>query len=456
MKTTKNFLIVIITTVMVVLTGFGSAGGATKKVNALSADYPKTNTPMTNIYYFSDSSPAFGEIFDSYIGLNVTYDIQYLLTPQELTYMLYSGYFWGFNQNNINIVIIEIKTIKPDPVVLENLFECLKLQGCKVMFISPYQPEFGDLSFADASMPCDMDKYSRFLKNTIKTMLSANGILENTTILIDGRFIGIDGVPESYNIAELCAASSTLRRLLLYMFYNCNTAAEKDFEKDMYEGIWDLSQDILGSDNRSDHNYFHDSTKISDYIDFWKDLYTKGYEYINNFQLDTNSTFSSGRKNKIGLYYNDIVNELLNVRNINILAHVGGTLYVDILGDLTNNLSANLYNFSTCSDVFDEFDPNGRSVYSMGISRLKNEFYTLLYSIQEDTPNNDQHSGVRRFTYLWIVDPITIGSDGLNVVEEDQLQEINSENCQEDADCTEYDEEILNEMFLDYLDFLLG
>ncbi len=410
---------------------------------------------MTNIYYFSDSAPAFGEIFDSYIGLNVTYDIQYLLTPQELTYMLYSGYFWGFNQNNMNIVIIEIKTIKPDPVVLENLFECLKLQGCKVMFISPYQPEFGDLSFADASMPCDMDKYSRFLKNTIKTMLSANGILENTTILIDGRFIGIDGVPESYNIAELCAASSTLRRLLLYMFYNCNTAAEKDFEKDMYEGIWDLSQNILGSDNRSDHNYFHDSTKISDYIDFWKDLYTNGYEYINNFQLDTNSTFTSGRKNKIGLYYNDIVN-VLNGRNINILAHVGGTLYVDILGDLTNNLSANLYNFSTCSDVFDEFDPNGRSVYSMGISRLKNEFYTLLYSIQEDTPNNDQHSGVRRFTYLWIVDPITIGSDGLNVVEEDQLQEINSENCQEDADCTEYDEEVLNEMFLDYLDFLLG
>ena len=440
---------------MVVLTGFGSAGGATKKVNALSADYPKTNTPMTNIYYFSDSAPAFGEIFDSYIGLNVTYDIQYLLTPQELTYMLYSGYFWGFNQNNMNIVIIEIKTIKPDPVVLENLFECLKLQGCKVMFISPYQPEFGDLSFADASMPCDMDKYSRFLKNTIKTMLSANGILENTTILIDGRFIGIDGVPESYNIAELCAASSTLRRLLLYMFYNCNTAAEKDFEKDMYEGIWDLSQDILGSDNRSDHNYFHNSTKISDYIDFWKDLYTNGYEYINNFQLDTNSTFTSGRKNKIGLYYNDIVN-VLNGRNINILAHVGGTLYVDILGDLTNNLSANLYNFSTCSDVFDEFDPNGRSVYSMGISRLKNEFYTLLYSIQEDTPNNDQHSGVRRFTYLWIVDPITIGSDGLNVVEEDQLQEINSENCQEDADCTEYDEEVLNEMILDYLDFLLG
>ncbi len=38
MKTTKNFLIVIIATVMVVLTGFGSAGGATKKVNALSAD----------------------------------------------------------------------------------------------------------------------------------------------------------------------------------------------------------------------------------------------------------------------------------------------------------------------------------------------------------------------------------------------------------------------------------
>ena len=89
---------------MVVLTGFGSAGGATKKVNALSADYPKTNTPMTNIYYFSDSAPAFGEIFDSYIGLNVTYDIQYLLTPQELTYMLYSGYFWGFNQNSFHTI----------------------------------------------------------------------------------------------------------------------------------------------------------------------------------------------------------------------------------------------------------------------------------------------------------------------------------------------------------------
>lgn len=446
MKTTKNFFIVIIATVMVILTGFGSAGGATRKVNALSPDYPKINTPMTNIYYFSDSAPAFSEILDSYIGLNVTYDIQYLLTPQELTYMLYSGYFWGFNQYNMNIVIIEIKTIKPDPVILENLFECLKLQGCKVMFISPYQPEFGDLTFADASMPCDMDKYSRFLKNAIKDVLTANE--EKTTLLIDGRFIGIDGVPELYDIAELCAASSTLRRLLLYMFYNCNTAAEKNFEKDMYEGIWDLSQDILGN-NRSHYNYFHDSTNISDYVDFWKELYTNGYEYINNFQLDTDSIFTAGRKNQIGLYYENIVNAL-NGRNIHILAHVDGTLYVDILEGLTN------YNFSTYSDVFDEFDPNGCSVYSMGISRLKNEFYTLLRSIQEDTPNDEQHSGVRRFTYLWVVDPIIIGEGGLNVILEDQLQEINSENCQEDADCTEYDKEVLNEMFLEYLDFLLG
>lgn len=434
---------------MVILTGFGSAGGATRKVNALSPDYPKINTPMTNIYYFSDSAPAFSEILDSYIGLNVTYDIQYLLTPQELTYMLYSGYFWGFNQRNMNIVIIEIKTIKPDPMILENLFECLKLQGCKVMFISPYQPEFGDLSFADVSMPCNMDKYSRFLKNAIKTMLNANGILENTTILIDGRFIGIDGVSELYDIAELCAASSTLRRLLLYMFYNCNTAQEKNFEKDMYEEIWDLSQDILGN-NRSHYNYFYDSTNISDYVDFWKELYTNGYEYINNFQLDIDTTFTSGRKNQIGLYYENIVNEL-NGRNINILAHVDGTLYVDILGGLTN------YNFSTYSDVFDEFDPNGRSVYSMGIWQLKSEFYALLSSIQAEVNHyiNDYPS-VSEKPYIWVVDPLITAPGGLEIILEDQLQEINSENCREDADCTEYDKEMLNEMFLEYLDFLLG
>ena len=60
-----------------------------KTVNALSPDYEGNVSPLGQVYYFSDTEPAFANVLEYQIGLNVVYDVRPLLTNQELQYMIY-------------------------------------------------------------------------------------------------------------------------------------------------------------------------------------------------------------------------------------------------------------------------------------------------------------------------------------------------------------------------------
>lgn len=442
MQKTKNFFVSVVMAVMMLFSSVVSFGGINKKeANALSPDYPE-NAGISTVYYFSDSTPAFQNIVQGYIGLNVFVDVQPLLTPQELAYMLYSGYFWGFDQTVTNIVIIELKTMMPDPEVLMNLFECLDMQGCKVMFISPYQPDFTDYyEFVDSSMACNHDKYSRYLKNSIRSMLDEYGTLRyGTTILLDGRFIGINGVLGTNDLTELCASSATLRRLLHYLYYNADTGAEADFEEYLYRGMWQsYKQFMYGLGFDIDLDYFGSDKGISDYFDVWQSIdYENRKTQINDFRHNDGEEYLEAYAQQAEIYYSNIAADLRGNFDLHIAAHISGNSYVDIM-NMTS--SSNVYTFNTYADVLSAFPLDApHYIYSMGIWPLNSAFFNLLYNIQKMMPNEAAYSNVERRPYIWSETPIPSGGN-FEITTEDQLQTLYGDTL------PEHDQSLLEEEF---------
>ena len=427
----------------------------TKKASALSPDYMPVET-MPTVYYFSDSQPTFKDYLDQQIGLNVIYDTQYFITSQELAFMLYTGYFWGFNQESTNIVIIEIKAIKPDYFILNELFECLQYQGCKVMFISPYQPEFvsGEvLEYVDASMPCNQDLYMRFIKNSIRSMLNTDGcFLDNTTILLDGRFIKRNGLSATADFSEVCAESMVYKRLLLYITYNADSYAEPEFEDELYQGLWGSFQQSTGTTL----DYFEEDTEISAYYGFWEDSADRIEGY---FQNDHETAYLA----QVRLYYGQMIEDLYS-RNIHILTHIGGTQYIDILNIDENNdflcgwgmgAPVALGNYN---DVFNNEDSSFliEHLYAIGIWYLQEEYYDLTYSIASNIAYIYNEFGVDLTgfaVYIWEEDPFVDAGEGLPVVREGDLHEEYGTNacnsCNNCADCLEYEQSYLENLFED-------
>ena len=427
----------------------------TKKASALSPDYMPVET-MPTVYYFSDSQPTFKDYLDQQIGLNVIYDTQYFITSQELAFMLYTGYFWGFNQESTNIVIIEIKAIKPDYFILNELFECLQYQGCKVMFISPYQPEFvsGEvLEYVDASMPCNQDLYMRFIKNSIRSMLNTDGcFLDNTTILLDGRFIKRNGLSATADFSEVCAESMVYKRLLLYITYNADSYAEPEFEDELYQGLWGSFQQSTGTTL----DYFEEDTEISAYYGFWEGSADSIEGYFQQY-------YEGHYLAQVRLYYGQMIEDLYS-RNIHILTHIGGTQYIDILE--MNNASINdiwemrSYAISVSSYYTTLFGAEApfliEYLYAIGIWYLQEEYYDLTYSIASNITDIYNEFGVDLTgfaVYIWEEDPFVDAGEGLPVVREGDLHEEYGTNacnsCNNCADCLEYEQSYLENLFED-------
>ena len=455
-----------------------------KTVNALSPDYITNNpSPLVQVYYFSDSEPTFDHILDTYIGVNVIYDVHPLLTYAELRFLISSGYFWGFDQSQQNIVIIEIKSFKIESPVLEMLLACLYNQGCEIMFISPYEPELQGLSFVNQSMPCNIDKYTRFLKYSIMSMLDEYGELGvGTTILIDGRFFGINGPMQSYDILDLCVESPTLRRMLLYMYYNCDTSSEVSFEEDLYPNVWQAYTVGYLDTPGVELNYLTDRSDVHLSINTWEQFYDDIYPYLNEENipvydpedpasqeiiaeynaylnyLEREETYREDRADAIRAFYKEIIEEL-QVKDVHLLAHVDNSLYVDLMFTLeenydhshvvtTQNSPSPIYTFVNASDLFDWFDPLDHHIYSMGISRLKTSFTDFLKKVQQ--PNIiTAHPTVSDVTYVWEDDDFIQSEHGLlAVLLEEDLRSLYGAHCEEGcAECTMYDQVALDELF---------
>lgn len=438
MKKTRNLFMTIVMAFVMLFAAFAPFVSVNKKqASALSPDYLEG---ISTVYYFSDSDPSFKDSLDSYVGVDIVYDTCPLLTAQELAHMVYTGYFWGFNESLDNIVIIEIKTMKPDPYVLENLFACLKAQGCKVMFISPYIVDFSDSEYADVFMACNVDKYSRYIKNCVRSMLSETGVLrDDTTLLLDGRFIGIDSAT-NYNSLDLYFSAPTLRRLLFHMYYGCDTEKEKDYEESLYRTLWERYKTDVVEQSGLDPldfnlNYFDDDTQIYGYMDYYIAMWRAVEEA--NTQM---TSYNENCKAEMRVHCQEMI-DVLDNKDVYLIAHADGTVYIDILNNDSNNTNINaMYTYIDYTKMLHLMD--NRYFYSMGIWYFKSEFYNVLLDIPKNLPNEPCYSNVVRYPYIWVEDPFVETEGGLEVILEDTLELIYGDGYQE------YDEDVLAELFI--------
>lgn len=441
MQGLKNKIVVTVIAIIVLITGiFGVGSMQSKNSYALPLDF-KEFSKCDTLYYFSDSSPAFRDMAEGMAGYDyrVFFDVKSLITEQELAYLLYSGYFWGFEQSYRNVAIIEIKTMQPDSLLLENLFACFKAQGCRVMFISPYAGEYGSLSNCDTIMPCNKDKYSLYVKRSICSMSGANGYMrDNTLLLLDGRFAGIYYDLGNYDLSRLYYRTNTMRRILCYMNYGWD-ADESDFEKQLYENIWSIYMEYVMYDYGFDLNYFDGDTNIDDYIAMWTQIKENDPDFEERFRQVYLEEYLAKFNEYTDLYYSEIAKSLAK-RNIHILMHADGDLHVDLFykdDDGEYSVIGKEYHFKQ-DDVEIFLDTIAEwgieYLYEMGIWYLKPELYYFIWNIQKALSEGASFLDINP-AFIWEAMPIIWG-DGPIVISDTMMRE----------EAGEYDEYVQEEL----------
>ncbi|MCI8413334.1 MAG: hypothetical protein HFE47_04475 [Clostridia bacterium] len=466
MKALRQKITIVAMVAVFAATGFVILqSGKTKSAQALSSDYEYGERPV--IYYFSDSEPLYTEaVCENAPQYRLVIDKQEFLTPQKLAYMVYGGYFWDFESYMRNVVIIELKAMIPDPVLLENLFTCLHMQNCTVLFISPYvnRTEYMNLG-ADMRLACNADVYGNFIRNFVRAMNEPgkkNSVRANSVILLDGEMAGIDGYKNEYDLTELCANSPALRRLLLGMYYGYDSGRENVFETELYQELWQVYYEHNMAYHGDSLNYFEGDTNIADYVNFWNKVYADNMECYGNFW---NVLHAYGEQELAACrsafenYYDSLVCGLYK-KNIHILAHTEENLFLDIPCLCTENEDIfTIQNIHSLEDI-GAYVTDIKYVCGVGIWQLKKEFYDLLYDIQQtvNDMNADRVNGTYEETgtwldsiirfpiYIWEREPMEWDENGLEIINQDMLQEMYGE-----PDEIDYDEQELLEAFVDCL-----
>lgn len=432
-----------------------STGTSTVKVNALNSNYFDAQN-FNVIYYFSDSSPTFQDFLSTVISpYPVIFDTQYALTSEELEYMLYSGYFWGFNECVDNIVIFELKTMMPDYYVLEEIFKCLKGQNCKIMFISPYYTEYSSIEYIDASMHCNFDKFFAFWKRIVRcTYKETTELPYGTTLFIDGRLIGLYNTTSQYRLADLCRNSKKLRRLLLYLYHSCDSYHDALHELGLYETLWDF----YGGDffyAYTPLNYPNGDTDVNAYMQVWANDFDHFPTSLQQFQSQNSNNYRAAYTDAIAQYYQTLINALRQ-NDVHIFAHINNDIYIDLINtpvsdedvdpqtpyifymnsydstdvpedypvdhpaDASPYVSAkDLYNTDPTDLTYNFFKE--RDVYGICYLPHNSNFYDLLDDIQTSVPDTEEYANVMQEVFAWPPEELIFSGTGLMIVSQEQM-----------------------------------
>lgn len=160
-----------------IVLSFGAAPA--QKASALSSEY---NGEDNTLYYFSDYYPlmTFEEMEGvEQNGYGYVYDHQYLTetdSEHDFAELVNSNYFNGFGNNCI--VVIDIKSFKPDPNDLTTLFTKLSNQNCTTIFVSGTPlSEFSSQSFmskVDYFVQDDYIRLKNFMGASLQNFFSNN------------------------------------------------------------------------------------------------------------------------------------------------------------------------------------------------------------------------------------------------------------------------------------------
>lgn len=429
MKTISKKFTALFLALAMILSLFVAFGGLKKeKVYALADEYPPMQSGVDNVYYFSDSSPSRQTVVDGLGEVSITYDTHYLITPQEFNFLVFTGHFWELtcNEDANVLAIFEFKTMKPDRLILLNLFNFLIRKGVKVMLLTPFIEEYAIEEEAEIvnpdyydSMYCNIDEYSLFLRNSFDYMIdNCGGFQNDTTLLVDGRYAGITSSLTEYNLGELCYNSPTLRRIVNYIKFGYTTEDELIFEEDLFRDLWQLYYDTYFDPFISElPDYFSDlSVSMDDFYGTWLAMKANP-ERLNQESV---AQYNQNYEQEFEEYYTGLAEELYG-NNIHILLNVESNKYVDLLATLPTALTITNY-----VGVFNA-TPDIEYLFALAIWPWLTEYRALLGDIYDHLANiyNDYSSNITQLPiFLWSDEEIPLDPNGLPVITAARLREM--------------------------------
>ena len=269
MTTTEKRLSIAATALALLVAVLFAMGGIFgTSAHALAPEYNE-DPYYYDIYYFTDYyqviEPA--RLEEEFDGRHVFVDRQKDLDETKFADMIQNGYFYGLNSDSV--VIIDIKTFKPDPYVLYDLFYNLKSeQNCRTIFVSIYEynqteedgtqydPWFMEHvdKFIDDS---NYDRLNSFIYNSFRDIYNARDTVDNTAYIIDGYLVdvgtecdlGDDGVPDDYiqnnfgaDMDTLCADSPFLGILVKQLI--CWLETPYIYDPNYYNSYEEIAQKL--------------------------------------------------------------------------------------------------------------------------------------------------------------------------------------------------------------------
>lgn len=342
MTTTRKRLTAVCAALALILTSIFTVGGLFgKQAHALVPEY---TGDFETIYYFTDYCQAVDPITlaKQFPDRSIVVDRQTELNESKLREMVYEeGYFYGLN--NWTFIVIDIKTFKPDPVLLYDIFFSLNVeQDCRTAFVTVYEynqyeedgttydPWFMDYVdiYIDDS---DYDRLKSFTFNAFRHTFNNNGTVNNTAYIIDSNLVDI--------------------------------GTERDLESDPFIGGVD------DEGNRYDNNNFgadlETLCKDSAYLDIFVKELACWKEMPDNYDPNYFDT------------YDKILDALISPENyVKILVYMGEDKYVDIL----------TWDIYLCNDVFEfingepDEDYYINNVVAFGFINFTHEFYDYFYN----------------------------------------------------------------------------
>lgn len=179
--------------------------------------------PIANLYYFNDYYPTVpkSQMDEEHPDISSIYDHKWI-DSSDFTTMVFNDYFESIAYGTI--VVIDIKSFKPETSILYDLFSSLKDRGCMTIFVTIYEEEdFNDTDFmdyVDEYVVSEFQRLRNFLRLHFEWVKDTNlqfgadeySPLQNTVFFIDGRLINDEEY--SSDIENLCADSPFLRIML--------------------------------------------------------------------------------------------------------------------------------------------------------------------------------------------------------------------------------------------------
>ena len=196
------------------------------QIQQANANEPENGARYSDtIYYFFDYYPEIREstMLNEFPNYNIVYD-RASVDQQGIDSLCNNGYFDKFDTNCV--VVIDIKTFKPEPALLDILFTSLKNQGCKTMFISLYDvAQYADdsfLDYVDVFFYTNLSKLEDFIDYMLNNeYLSMNDTLNNTAFFIDGNLVDVHS-HHGESAEVLCQQSIFLSIFLEKLYYKVN------------------------------------------------------------------------------------------------------------------------------------------------------------------------------------------------------------------------------------------